>query len=257
MISFAICDDEPWMAEELSCRLSQYMDEQINKQADKRINEHLSKNSSFYSIRCFSDGCSLLKSGNTFDVIFLDIQMPPPDGLETARKLRRQGIRSLLIFITVLAEYVFDAFSVEAYDYLVKPLEDVRFRRTMNRVLRTLSQRTDQQKNLIIQKGNSCEIIPLSEILYGEVMGRKIYIHQINGSITDYYGRMEDLERKVDGRFFKCHRSYLVNLAHVRGCHDGRVILMQDKEIPVSRLRERDLTQALLHYMKSRTINLP
>ena len=68
---------------------------------------------------------------------------------------------------------------------------------------------------------------------------------------------MEDLERKVDGRFFKCHRSYLVNLAHVRGCHDGRVILMQDKEIPVSRLRERDLTQALLHYMKSRTINLP
>lgn len=251
MITFAICDDEPWMADELSRRLKQYMEERIRK-----TSEPTSKVPAPYSIRCFSDGHTLLENGGDFDVIFLDIQMRSPNGMETARKLRSQGSRCLLIFVTVLKEYVFDAFSVEAYDYLVKPLGDVRFRRTMDRVLDTLKQRAAQQeppKKLLIQKGNSCEIIPMAQILYGEVLGRKIYLHQLDEKVTVYYGRLEELERRVDESFFKCHRSYLVNLAHVRGCHDGRVILTQGKEIPVSRLREHDLIQALLHDMKNRT----
>ena len=68
----------------------------------------------------------------------------------------------------------------------------------------------------------------------------------------DYYNKLEDLEQHVDGRFFKCHRSYLVNLDYVRGCHGGQIALSQGGEIPVSRLRERDLTQALLRHMKER-----
>ena len=58
----------------------------------------------------------------------------------------------------------------------------------------------------------------------------------------------------MDGRFFKCHRSYLVNLDYVSGCQDGQVDLAQGEKIPVSRLRERALTQALLRHMKERGI---
>lgn len=254
MIKFAICDDEPWMAEDVSRRLTRYMEDQIHKSGSTAL-KTAPKTSSSYSIRCFSDGQTLLEDGGNFDIIFLDIQMTPPNGMETAKALRRQGNQSLLIFITVLKEYVFDAFSVEAYDYLIKPLEDVRFRRTMDRALNTLAKRarTENPPNpLLIRKGNSCEVIPLSQILYGEVLGRKIYLYQLDEKVTEYNGKMEDLEGRVDERFFRCHRSYLVNLAHVRGCHDGRVILTQGKEIPVSRLRERDLTQALLYYMKNK-----
>ena len=95
-------------------------------------------------------------------------------------------------------------------------------------------------------------MVPLDRIVYGEVLGRKVYLHKNDGTVVDYYSRLEDLERRVDGRFFKCHRSYLVNLDYVRGCQDGQVMLPRGEAIPVSRLRERALAQALLHHMRER-----
>lgn len=104
MITFAICDDEPLMARELASHLAGYMKE---------------KSMTDYSVSSFSNGCALLERVDSFDVIFLDIQMEQPDGMETARLLRQRGVHSLLIFVTVLKECVFDSFQVEAFDYLL------------------------------------------------------------------------------------------------------------------------------------------
>ena len=235
MIKFAICDDEPAMARELAGYLARYLEEH---------------EVTAYSVSNFSSGRALLEAADGFDVIFLDIQMEEPDGMETARLLRGQGDHSLLVFVTVLMELVFDAFQVEAYDYLTKPLDAARFARTMDRVLQTLEQRT--AASLVIQQGSGCEVVPLSDVVYCEVLGRKVYLHKKDGTVTGYYDRLEQLERRVDGRFFRCHRSYLVNLDHVRGCQAGQVLLSQGERIPVSRLRERDLTGALLLHMKKR-----
>ena len=237
MIKFAICDDEPLMAQELAGHLAEYMKE-------KSITD--------YSVSSFSDSRALLDTAGSFDVIFLDIQMERPDGMETARLLRRRGDHSLLVFVTVLKELVFDAFQVEAYDYLLKPLDSARFRQTMNRALHSLAQRTAE--DIVIQRGTGCEVVPLSDLVYCEVLGRKIYLHKHDGTVSDYYDKLEDLEQRVDGRFFKCHRSFLVNLDYVRGCQDGQVLLDQGECIPASRLRERELTQALLRHMKERGI---
>ena len=135
MIKFAICDDEPQMAREIVDQLAGYM-----KETDCD-----------YSVDCFSSGYALLKSSDEFDVIFLDIQMERPDGMETARLLRQRDSRSLLIFVTVLKDRVFDVFPLEAFDYLLKPLDRGRFRRTMDRALRWLER--DGAKNLVIQRG--------------------------------------------------------------------------------------------------------
>ena len=235
MIKFAICDDEPLMAQELAGHLADYMKENLI---------------TAYSLSSFSDGRALLDAIDRFDVIFLDIQMEQPDGMETAKLLRRRGDHSLLVFVTVLKELVFDAFQVEAYDYLLKPLDRARFKQTMERVLRSLDRKTAE--DIVIQRGTGCEVVLLSDIVYCEVLGRKIYLHKHDGTVSDYYDKLEDLERRVDGRFFKCHRSFLVNLDYVRGCQDGQVLLAQGERIPASRLRERELTQALLRYMKER-----
>ena len=235
MLKFAICDDEPVMVKDLSDHLSRYMTE---------------KKRTSYQVNTFSNGRSLLESGCPFDLIFLDIQMEQPDGMETAKSLRQQNRQSLLVFVTVLRECVFDAFEVEAYDYLIKPLDRTRFQKTMDRALSFWDGRA--AKPVVIRRGTSCEIIPLDQIVYCEVQGRKLYIHQNDGRITDYYDKMENFECRVDRRFFKCHRSYLVNLDYVRGCSAGQVMLPRGWAIPVSRLRERDLTQALLRYMKER-----
>nr|WP_325296145.1 LytTR family DNA-binding domain-containing protein [uncultured Oscillibacter sp.] len=237
MIKFAICDDEPLMAQELAGHLADYMKENLI---------------TAYSVSSFSDGRALLDAIDRFDVIFLDIQMEQPDGMETAKLLRRRGDHSLLVFVTVLKELVFDAFQVEAYDYLLKPLDRDRFKQTMDRVLRSLDRKTAE--DIVIQRGTGCEVVLLSDIVYCEVLGRKIYLHKHDGTVSDYYDKLEDLERRVDGRFFKCHRSFLVNLDYVRGCQDGQVLLAQGERIPASRLRERELTQALLRYMKERGI---
>ncbi len=237
MIKFAICDDEPLMAQELAGHLADYMKENLI---------------TAYSLSSFSDGRALLDAIDRFDVIFLDIQMEQPDGMETAKLLRRRGDHSLLVFVTVLKELVFDAFQVEAYDYLLKPLDRDRFKQTMERVLRSLDRKTAE--DIVIQRGTGCEVVLLSDIVYCEVLGRKIYLHKHDGTVSDYYDKLEDLERRVDGRFFKCHRSFLVNLDYVRGCQDGQVLLAQGERIPASRLRERELTQALLRYMKERGI---
>ena len=235
MIKFAICDDEPLMAQEISGLISQYMEE---------------KKLPSYCVELFFDSCSLLESGCDFDVLFLDIQMEKPNGIETARTLRQRGNQSLMIFVTVLKECVFDVFEVEAYDYLLKPIDSRHFRRTMDRAVRTLEQR--RSKSILIRRGASCEVILLQEIVYCEVQGRKIFIHKNSGTTIDYYEKLEQLEQRVDSRFFRCHRSYLVNLAYIRGCHAGQVLLPQGEKIPVSRLRERDLSQALLRFMKEK-----
>lgn len=172
------------------------------------------------------------------------------DGIETAKILRQRKNHSLLIFVTVLKEYVFNAFEVEAYDYLLKPLDSDHFERTMDRAVSTLAQRTD--KSIVIQRGSSCDVVPLAQIMYCEVQGRKVYVHQSDGKIIDYYDNLENFERQMDSRFFRCHRSYLVNLDYVRGCDTGLVTLSLGAQIPVSRLRERDLIQTLLRYMKER-----
>lgn len=233
MIKFAVCDDEPLMLRELADQITDYM---------------TSSSRAGCSVSRFPSGRALLESGGSFDVIFLDIRMEQPDGMETAQLLRQRGENSLLIFVTVLKERVFDAFQTEAYDYLLKPLNKVCFDRTMGRVLRSLAKRG--AKGIVIQRGTGCEVVPFSDIVYCEVLGRKIYIHKNDGTTTDFYDRLENLERRVDGRFFKCHRSYLVNLDCVRGCQTGQVMLPRGEAIPVSRLRERELTQALLRHMR-------
>lgn len=235
MIKFAICDDEPFMTEEISQYLSRYVEE---------------KNIAPYCVSCFPNGRLLLESDCDFDLIFLDIQMEQPDGMETAKMLRQRKNRSLLIFVTVIKECVFDAFEVHAYDYLIKPLDYHRFKRTMDRAVKDLDQQAD--KHIIIRKSASCQVVPLSQIMYCEVQGRKVYIHQADGKVIDYYDKLEDFQRRVDRRFFRCHRSYLVNLDYIRGCAAGLATLSLGDKIPVSRLRERELTETLLRHMKER-----
>lgn len=235
MLRIAVCDDESHMLDDLSARISDCLDALGCRE---------------FRLARFSSGGALLEAGEDFDLIFLDIQMPPPDGLETAKALRRRGDGCLVVFLTVLRERVFDAFEVEAFDYLVKPLDPARLRRTLERVLEALDRR--RARTLLVQRGTAREVVPLDEIVYCEVLGRKIYLHRQDGGVLDYYDKLADLERRLGSGFFRCHRSYLVNLDHVRGCGGGQVRLSGGGAVPVSRLRESDLTQALLRRMRER-----
>lgn len=178
MIKIAVCDDEMKAVREIKNRAKSFFD---GAGTETDISE-------------FYDGASLLEStaAADYDVIFLDIKMSAPDGMETARELRKRSFKGYIIFVTVLEDYVFDAFEVSAYDYLVKPLENGKFLRTMTRLQKRL-----ESSFITIQRDGENYFFALDDILYCEVLNRKIYIHFPDGDTFDYYGKIDSLEKQL------------------------------------------------------------
>ncbi len=218
----------------------------------EKISTFFNKKNIEISISYFLNGLDLLSSNKTFNIIFLDVQMNKPDGFETATRLRNNGFDGFLIFVTIMREMVFNAFEVQAFDYLVKPLQENHFNQTMQRLLTSIQDHN--KKCLLIQKRNEWDIILFNDIIYCEIINRKIYLHLKNNSIIDYYDKIENLEKKLDDRFFKCHRSYLINLKYVKNYKSAIAYLTNGDAIPVSRLRKDDFSVAMLHYMKQQRL---
>lgn len=232
MIKIAICDDEIFILDELTEKIQDFFQ---SAHIDVKIIK-------------FSSGSSLLQYNGHLDIIFLDIQMKELNGMETAKRLRSQNYKGFLIFVTVLEELVFHSFEVKAFDYLVKPINHTRFIQTMKRLLCDIQNSSDS--NLLVRRGSECTIIPFDDIIYCEIINRKIFLHLIHGEILDYYEKIEALEKRLDGRFFKCHRSYLINLKYLKSYKNGLAYLDNGDTIPVSRLRSEQFSSVILQYMK-------
>ena len=233
MIRIAICDDEKHMSDHIRSMVLNFF---------RKKNREI-------SLRMFSGGEELLSYNGQIDILFLDIQMKDMDGMETARKLRADQFRGFLVFITVLKEMVFQSFEVQAYDYLVKPVGDKQFEKTMERLYASMQNASED--SLLVQKGYEGRIIREDEIVFCEIIDRKIYLNLASGEVVDYYERIENLETKLNNRFYRCHRSYLINLKHLKGYKNGTACMDNGKEIPVSRLRSREFSGVVLQYMKN------
>ncbi len=233
MIRIAICDDEKHMSDHIRSMVLNFF---------RKKNREI-------SLRMFSGGEELLSYNGQIDILFLDIQMKDMDGMETARKLRADKFRGFLVFITVLKEMVFQSFEVQAYDYLVKPVDDKQFEKTMERLYASMQNASED--SLLVQKGYEGRIIRKDEIVFCEIIDRKIYLNLASGEVVDYYERIENLETKLNNRFYRCHRSYLINLKHLKGYKNGTACMDNGKEIPVSRLRSREFSGVVLQYMKN------
>ncbi len=193
----------------------------------------------------------MLKNNERIDILFLDIGMRGMDGIETARMLRAHGYNGFLIFITVLKEMVFQSSEVQPFDYLVKPVQEEHFEKTMERLFLSMQDRLSPEKvNLLVQKGCESNIISFQDIICCEIIDRKVYLYLVSGEVIDYYDRIENLEKKLDERFFRCHRSYLINLNHLKSYRNNTAYMADGKEIPVSRLRSKEFSKVILQYMR-------
>ena len=235
MINIAVCDDEKCMSEKI----------------EKMAEDFFRKKNTDISVVEYSSGEELLKSNERIDILFLDIGMRGMDGIETARMLRAQGYNGFLIFITVLKEMVFQSFEVQPFDYLVKPVQREHFEKTMDRLFLSMQDRLSPEKvNLLVQRGCESNIISFQDIICCEIIDRKVYLHLVSGEVIDYYDRIENLEKKLDGRFFRCHRSYLINLNHLKSYRNNTAYMADGEEIPVSRLRSKEFSKVILQYMR-------
>lgn len=232
-IRAAIAEDDPAFRAQLNGFLQQYA-------GDKQLE---------ISVSAFEDGHALVSSFHpTYDVVFLDIEMPLLDGMSAAEKIREKDNQVLLVFVTNVAHYAVKGYAVQALDYILKPLNYMSFSAKMDRIVKTLQLR--QEKSILLNSGSSIRRIPVSQILYVEVLRHQVVYHLTDDLIT-VRGSLKEAENLLEGcSFEKCNSCYLVNLRHVRGVRDDAVIVGQE-ELQMSRAKKKDFLQAVAAYISS------
>ena len=230
LIRIAVCEDEPVFLEQLTGMIHGILD----------------KYPITYQIETFVKGTALL-AREAFDILLLDIVMGPCSGMELAKRLRGRGDEGKIIFITSYERYAVEAYDVQAFHYLVKPVETKKLEEVLLRCRFNLKR--EMEHTIVVRQGAAVRRIPFREVLYLEVMNRKIYLHTAGETIS-YYGKLEELEKTLPNLFFKCHRSYIVNLSHVVSYDNQNVRLDYAESIPLSKRRHRLFGLAFMQYLK-------
>lgn len=204
-------------------------------------------------LSCYPSGEELLVSNSQPDILLLDIRMEGKSGMETAREFRRNHKNTILIFVTALEDYVFQAFDVGAFHYLVKPFDDIKFEEVLRNAAGQLEDRKNKEfestkdvPNLMITAGGKHMIVNFKDIVYAEVFDRKVMIHTMDSDI-EYYGRLKDLEKKAGEGFYRPHRAYLVNFDFIRK-YDATTIYMKKGRALMAKQNYQEFVKSYLRY---------
>ena len=227
----AVCDDE----------------KKLRKDLRSLIETQLDLCGLEYTIEEFEDGRSLLECGKSDDIeiLFLDIEMPVMDGMETARALRKAGSRALIVFVTAHPDFVFQGYEVQAFNYILKPYQEKKIKEVLAKALEETGQ--NRQRYFVIEhRGSSLHVLQ-QDILYFKSEGRSVIAVTENGQET-FYGRLDEVEGQLDGGFQRIHNRYLANLHHVSRISPGSCIC-GGQELPVSRAYKQQLAVAFAKMM--------
>lgn len=206
----------------------------------------------------YSSGEELLLSDKRIDILFLDIQLTGRNGMETARELRKKDKDVILIFVTAAEEYVFQAFDVGAFHYLVKPIDDVKFNEVLRRAVDELNVqraqrakvKTLEEKYVMINNAGVHSKVLIDDIVYAEVFNRKIVIHKMNETI-EYYGKLSDLEALAGDSFFRPHRAYLINFKYVEK-YDATTIYLETGSVLMAKQNYPVFVKKYMKYNQKR-----
>ena len=236
MIRIAICDDE--------ANTRAYLSSLIRAQSCPcEIVEYASAGD------CLADTQEL-------DLLFLDIELAPSgsglDGMALARTIRERttGPQPVIIFVTGYERYVFDAFDVGAFQYLLKPVDEEKFAQVFTRAVAQIG--TAREKPgpvLTLQSANASKTVPLDSICYIESSNHKVELHLKDG-VFACYDKIGDLEVELQDQFFRIHKGYLVNLSYVDGYSKSEVTLTNGERLLLSKYKYQDFVKAYLHFLK-------
>lgn len=235
MLKIAICDDEQPIRE--------YLKKLTEKCTDAEVG-------------VFACGEELLADQTEFDVVLLDISLNQEkdtsvlNGMDVAKKIREKT-DTIIIFVTAIKEYVFEGYDVGAFHYLLKPVDEQKFREVMDKAI-TQIRRKKNAEPLIIKIDGYFIRIPLNNIIYAENAARKIILHTKNMKEETYsfYGKMEVLEGKLGNDFFRSHRGFLVNLQEIARYDYTSIEMKNGENVFLSKQKYNDFVAAYMNYLK-------
>jgi two-component system, LytTR family, response regulator len=187
-----------------------------------------------------------------YDVVFLDVEMPGATGLEAAPLVRERRHPPAVVFVTAHEQYAVDAFAVEAFDYLLKPVDPERLARVVERLRERSSENAAPVERVPVVGGGGTELLlDPEEIHYAQADGdyARVYTYDRSYLCTMSLGTLEE---RLGPRFSRIHRSHLVNLAKVSGVRraspDRLKLQLADAahtELDVARRQARQLRERL------------
>lgn len=233
MFRVAICDDEA-----TSLQIIEALTEQILEDAGIE-----------YEIATFEDMLVMTKelsSGrDEYHLLLSDILAVGMTGIEAAEELRRLGDKIPIVFVSSTAEFAMDGYRVHALRYLKKPIE---FERLQEALLEAYRMSMNSSGFLKIQVADKLHNLPFEQIEYLESQGRVTNIITPDETISVHM-KFSDMEQQLPAdSFLRCHRSYIINLAHVKDLARYRFLTKSGVEIPVSQLQYADIKAKFLKY---------
>ena len=201
------------------------------------------------NIETYATGEELLAAGKRFDIVFLDIQMDGMNGIEAARKLRKWQEDTVLIFITGIKEYVFDALDLYAFHYLLKPLDEKKFAEVLEKATYEAKKKTEK-KCLFIKTRNLT--LDQSDILYIESRAKKVEIHTTGADkAIEIYASMDELEGQLGEDFYRCHRAYIVNMAHITEYDNESITLTNGDQVYLTKKKYGEFVKVYMWFLQN------
>lgn len=233
-MKIAICDDD----EHFRVLMSEILTD--NFSASNKI-----------AISLFDSGERLLSefNRNTFDIIFLDIQMKELNGLETAKRIRETDGSVILVFLTSFREYAISGYEYGAFRYLLK---DEPAPVLLGELTAIFSEYTQRNYSFPVAVDNVVSGIPVNNIMYFEIFKRLIILHTTDKQY-EFYGKLSDIEK--DKRlitFVKPHKSFFVNLAYIESISTNTIKLKNGAEINLSRNYRAEVTDRFISFLAGR-----
>lgn len=234
----AICDDEIEFVQKIKSSLEKIVEEND-------------------IVECFENGVNLLKADkeNFFDIVYLDIEMPGIDGMETAEKLQHINRGTLVIFVSSYSCYISKAFKINAFQFLIKDYADEN--EIISEYKRAKERYCLEHYLYSIKKKDTIKKFEINKIVYIESNRRHLYVVTIDGCKHEFRGKISEEEKKLKlFNFIRIHESILVNMAYIRRIDPTSLTLkyQSNEHIPISRRYKENLMNEYNLYVSGYSI---
>jgi DNA-binding LytR/AlgR family response regulator len=179
-----------------------------------------------------------------FDILLLDVQMKGMSGIDLAWEIRKDNEVLQIIFITGFSDYIAEGYDVSALHYLMKPVNEQKLIGVLDRAAERL---LSSKRTILFQTGSANMRIPADDIYYAEAFSHCVTLYTKGGQ-ENFNMRLSDMEKLLGEGFFRCHRSYIVGMKHVRRVSRTSMILDTGREIPLSRTLYDAANQAFIGF---------